>query len=226
MSKWGGAPATDRGIVVGGVQGRVAQDSTCGQVGRHKEASGSWLAAEARIFRVHYYPWLYLHLIKVHFVKYNDQSIICLLHKRRKWGPSTPHSRENSTCKHGAGLHWFRRTRSVPRGVRWTLLFPQRRLTLFLSQGLRAGVCFCKQQGIRSSGGGPAPLSVTAMAQVGVDGPCRAQLQRLPAGRGGHSSCTGTRRLRVSGGNRLSFSLLGWFYDFRFSGCDVCLNTW
>lgn len=65
---------------------------------------GSLLTDEASLcFRLGYYPLLYLHLIKVHFVKYNYQSMICLLYKKRKWVLSSPEE-STSTCKHGTGL--------------------------------------------------------------------------------------------------------------------------
>lgn len=33
---------------------------------------------------------LYLHPITVHFVKYNDQSVLCLLYKKRSWVSPSP----------------------------------------------------------------------------------------------------------------------------------------
>ena len=65
---------------------------------------GSLLTDEASLcFRLGYYPLLYLHLIKVHLVKYNYPSMICFLYKRES-GCSPLLRESTSTCKHGTGL--------------------------------------------------------------------------------------------------------------------------
>lgn len=95
---------------------------------------GSLLTDEASLcFRLGHYPLLYLHLIKVHFVKYNYYSMICLLYKKRKWVLPSPEGREStSTCKHGTGLSWPSKGLRGQVGVHTA---PQGMPMLHLSQG-------------------------------------------------------------------------------------------
>lgn len=66
---------------------KVEQSITGGRA-QTGQPPGSLLTDEASLcFRPGYYPLLYLHLIKVRFVKYNYHSMICLLYKKRKWVP-------------------------------------------------------------------------------------------------------------------------------------------
>lgn len=87
---------------------------------------GSLLTDEASLcFRLGHYPLLYLHLIKVHFVKYNYYSMICLLYKKRKWVLPPPEGRR-ALAHVNTVLGWA----GLPRvcEVRWvcTLLLRER----------------------------------------------------------------------------------------------------
>lgn len=90
ISKFGaGDPATSRGVGSGRWPMKVVLEHLGpAQTGK---PPGSLLTDEASLcFRLGYYPLLYLHLIKVHFVKYNYHSMICLLYKKRKWVLPSP----------------------------------------------------------------------------------------------------------------------------------------
>lgn len=94
---------------------------------------GSLLTGEASLcVRLGYYPSLYLHLIKVHFVKYNIHSMMCLLYKEKVGAPS-PDSR--GTLAHvNTGLGWA--SLSGDTVIRCTVdTAPHRMPTLYLSQG-------------------------------------------------------------------------------------------
>lgn len=83
-----------------------------------------------------------MHLIKVHFVKDNDQSMICLLYKKINQVNLPPRTRGSvNACKHGIGLSWSSgRTPSSTGMCHWTLLCPPGAcLTLNLMELLRTG---------------------------------------------------------------------------------------
>lgn len=85
---WGrGDPATNRGVGSGRWPMKVVLECIMGKHADRKASRGPAHDEASLCFRLCYYPLLYLQLIKVHFVKYNYHSMMCLLYRRESGAP-------------------------------------------------------------------------------------------------------------------------------------------
>lgn len=178
-------------------------------------------------------PLLPTHLIKVHFVKDNGRSMICLLKRNPGTPPAPPRGQEEAHVHVALALDWaalFEAHVLVPEYVQGTLLSPRARWTPNLPEPRRTGVPLrtgqwffgrCQEAHLkaarntaRSGGGGVRARQSTARSRPLAQRNGRVQLSALELD---YQAYLVAREFLQSP--------LGWFYNFFFSECDVGLNV-